>query len=73
MTILITNGALGSMGQAYQRISSLPGVSHVFTRSTSYDVIQVDVDYVGTAYDLAMEMEQAGITIKEMNSEYIKI
>ncbi|MBQ1509401.1 MAG: hypothetical protein IIZ54_00690, partial [Selenomonadaceae bacterium] len=62
-----------SMSQAYQRISSLPGVSHVFTRSTSYDVIQVDVDYVGTAYDLAMEMEQAGITIKEMNSEYIKI
>ena len=73
VTILITNGALGSMGQAYQRISSLPGVSHVFTRSTSYDVIQVDVDYVGTAYDLAMEMEQAGIAIKEMNSEYIKI
>jgi len=28
---------------------------------------------VGTAYDLAMEMEQAGIAIKEMNSEYIKI
>lgn len=73
VTILITNGALGSMSQAYQRISSLPGVSHVFTRSTSYDVIQVDVDYVGTAYDLAMEMEQAGIAIKEMNSEYIKI
>lgn len=73
VTILITDGALGSMSQAYQRISSLPGVSHVFTRSTSYDVIQVDVDYVGTAYDLAMEMEQAGIAIKEMNSEYIKI
>ena len=73
VTILITNGALGSMSQAYQRISSLPGVSHVFTRSTSYDVIQVDVDYVGTAHDLAMEMERAGIAIKEMNSEYIKI
>ena len=73
VTILITNGALGSMGQAYQRISSLPGVSHVFTRSTSHGVIQVDVDYVGTAHDLAIEMEQAGITIKEMNSEYIKI
>lgn len=73
VTILITDNALGSMSQAYMRISSLPGVSHVFTRSTSYDNIQVDVDYLGTAYDLAMEMERAGIAIKEMNSEYIKI
>lgn len=73
VTILITNNALGTMSQAYQRISQLPGVSHVFTRSTSYGTIQVDVDYMGTAYDLATEMEQAGITIKEMNSEYIKI
>ena len=73
VTILITNNALGTMSQAYQRISQLPGVSHVFTRSTSYGAIQVDVDYMGTAYDLATEMEQAGITIKEMNSEYIKI
>ncbi len=73
VTILITNNALGSMSQAYQRISALPGVSHVFTRSSGYGNIQVDVDYVGTAYDLAAEMERAGIPIKEMNSEYIKI
>ena len=73
VTIIITDNALGSMSQAYQRISSLPGVSHVFTRSTSYGNIQVDVDYVGTSYDLAMEMERSGISIKEMTSEYIKI
>lgn len=73
VTIIITGNALGSMSQTYQRISALPGVSHVFTRSTSYGNIQVDVDYMGTAYDLATEMERAGIAIKEMNSEYIKI
>lgn len=73
VTILITDNALGTMSQAYQRISQLPGVSHVFTRSTSHGVIHVDVDYLGTAYDLASEMERAGIPIKEMNSEYIKI
>ncbi len=73
VTIIITDNALGSMSQAYQRISSLPGVSHVFTRGTSYGNIQVDVDYVGTAYDLAAEIERSGISIKEMTSEYIKI
>ena len=73
VTVIITDNALGSMSQAYMRIASLPGVSHVFTRSTSHDNIQVDVDYLGTAYDLAVEMERAGIAIKEMNSEYIKI
>ena len=73
ITVLITGGALGMMSQAYQRLSELPGVSHVFTRSSSNGNIQVDVDYIGTAYDLAAVMESSGIVIKEMNSEYIKI
>ena len=73
VTILVTGGALGNMSQAYQRIADIPGVNHVFTRSSSYNTIQIDVDYDGTAYDLASEMERQGIRIKEMNSEYIKI
>ncbi len=73
VTLIITNGVLGSMSETYQRISSVPGVNHVFTRSASYGTIQVDVDYDGTAYDLASELERNGIVIKEMNSEYIKI
>ena len=73
VTVIITNGVLGSMSEAYQRISSIPGVNHVFTRSVSYGAIQVDVDYNGTAYDLAAELERTGVAIKEMNSEYIKI
>ena len=73
VTIIITDGVLGSMSEAYQRISAIPGVNHVFTRSASYGTIQVDVDYNGTAYDLASELERMGVGIKEMNSEYIKI
>lgn len=73
VTLIITNGALGSMSETYQRISAIPGVNHVFTRSASYGTIQVDVDYDGTAYDLASELERRGAVIKEMNSEYIKI
>ncbi len=71
--LIITNGVLGGMSETYQRISAIPGVNHVFTRSASYGTIQVDVDYDGTAYDLASELERNGIAIKEMNSEYIKI
>ncbi len=73
VTLIITDSALGSMSETYQRISAIPGVNHVFTRSASYGTIQVDVDYDGTAYDLASELERNGIMIKEMNSEYIKI
>lgn len=73
ITVIITHGALGTMSEATRRISNLPGVSHVFTRSTSYGNIEIDVDYYGTAYDLASEMEANGIAIKEMSSEYIKI
>ena len=73
ITVIVTNNRLGTMSEAYQRISSLGGVSHVFTRSSSYGNIIVDVDYYGTAYDLAAEMEQSGIAISEMTSEYIKI
>ncbi|MBR2214534.1 MAG: hypothetical protein IJ849_02105 [Selenomonadaceae bacterium] len=73
ITILVTGSALGSMSQAYQRLSAVPGVSHVFTRSQSGGNMQIDVDYLGTAYDLAAELERSGIAIKEMNSEYIKL
>jgi len=73
VTVLITNGRLGTMSQAYQWLSNLPGVHRVFTRSTSQGTIQVDVDYDGTAYDLASEIERNGISILEMNSEYVKI
>ncbi|MBQ8697528.1 MAG: hypothetical protein IJ521_00820, partial [Schwartzia sp.] len=73
VTILVTNNRLGSMSDAYARISSIPGVSGVYTRTKQAGVMQIDVDYNGTAYDLAQALERDGITIKEMTSEYIRI
>lgn len=73
VTVMVTNGALGSMSEAYNRISRISGVNGVYVRSSQYGNIQMDVDYYGTAYDLAQAMERDGITIREMNSEYIRI
>ncbi len=73
VTVLVTGGALGSMSEAYARISALPGVSGVYTRMKQSGVMQIDVDYYGTANDLAQAMERDGITIREMTSEYIRI
>ncbi len=73
VTILVTGNTLGSMGDAYERISSIPGVSGVYTRMKQGGVMQIDVDYNGTAYDLAQALEREGIPIREMTSEYIRI
>lgn len=73
VTILVTNGKLGSMSEAYGTISSIPGVSGVYTRVVQGSNMQIDVDYHGTAHDLAQALERNGIEISEMNSEYIKI
>ena len=73
VTILVTNNRLGSMSDAYAFISGIPGVSGVYTRTKQAGVMQIDVDYTGTAYDLAQALEREGIAIKEMTSEYIRI
>ena len=73
VTILVTGNRLGSMSDAYARISRIPGVSGVYTRTKQAGVMQIDVDYHGTAHDLAQALERDGITIREMTSEYIRI
>ena len=73
VTILVTGGVLGTMSEAYARISAIPGVSGVYTRVKQAGVMQIDVDYHGTAHDLAQALERDGITIREMTSEYIRI
>ena len=73
VTILVTNNRLGSMSDAYAFISNIPGVSGVYTRTKQAGVMQIDVDYHGTAYDLAQALEREGVTIREMTSEYIRI
>ena len=73
VTILVTGNRLGSMSDAFERISSIPGVSGVYTRMKQGGVMQIDVDYNGTAHDLAQALERDGIAIREMTSEYIRI
>ncbi|MBR5162653.1 MAG: hypothetical protein IKW79_01365 [Schwartzia sp.] len=73
VTILVTGGVLGTMSEAYARISAIPGVSGVYTRVKQAGVMQIDVDYHGTAHDLAQALERDCITIREMTSEYIRI
>ena len=73
VTILVTGNRLGSMSEAYARISAIPGVSGVYTRLKQAGVLQIDVDYHGTAHDLAQALERDGVTIREMTSEYIRI
>lgn len=73
VTILVTGNRLGSMSDAFERISSIPGVSGVYTRMKQGGIMQIDVDYNGTAHDLAQALERDGIAIREMTSEYIRI
>ncbi len=73
VTLLVTGGVLGTMSEAYARISAIPGVSGVYTRVKQAGVMQIDVDYHGTAHDLAQALERDGVTIREMTSEYIRI
>ncbi len=73
VTILVTNNVLGTMSEAFGWLSQLDGVNNVYVRGVQGDNMQVDVNYNGTAYDLAQALEREGITIREMNSEYIRI
>ena len=73
MTILVTGYLLGSMSDAFERISSIPFVSGGSPRMKQGGVMRIDGDYHGTAHDLAQALERDGIAIREMTSEYIRI
>ncbi len=73
VTILVTNGVLGTMSEAYGWLSRIDGVNNIYVRSVQGGNMQIDVNYNGTAYDMAQALEREGITIRELNSEYIRI
>lgn len=73
VTVIVTRGLFQTMGEAYERLRSLPGVSNVYVRRAVGGGLQADVDYDGTAYDLARAMECEGMAILEMSSEFIRI
>ena len=73
ISLVITGGALGDLNETYDKLAALPGVVNVYPRTRAFGNIEADVDFLGTAFDLAQTLEQAGIKVKEMGSEYILI
>jgi len=55
------------------KLKEIRGVRGVFMRSMNSESMEVDVNFDGTTPELAEELERAGITIIEFNSEYIRI
>lgn len=71
--VIITNHALGTLSEACQRLSEIPGVNNVFPRNSNMGNMELSVDYAGTAGDFMSELEHYGIRVTEMTSEFIKI
>ena len=69
----VTAGVLGNLGEAYDFLSRLPGVRQVYPRQQQGESQAFDVDYDGTAFDLARALEDAGIAVREMSAEYLRI
>ena len=55
------------------RIKNLPGINNSFTRSVNNGVAELDVNFDGTASELAEILKRNEFNIIEVNSEYIKI
>lgn len=73
VTLFVTGGALGRMGEAYDFLSRLPGVRQVYPRGQQGARQAFDVDYDGTSFDLARALEEAGIPVREMSADYLRI
>lgn len=69
----VTAGVLGNLGEAYDFLSRLSGVRQVYPRQQQGESQAFDVDYDGTAFDLARALEDAGIAVREMSAEYLRI
>ncbi len=73
VTLIVTQGKWGSVGEITNYLETVPGVNHAYVRAASFGNTTVDLDYNGTAYDLAAALEADGQKIQEMGSEYVKI
>lgn len=73
ITLLVTGGKLGNISELTSYLEGLPGVHNVFVRGSAWNNITVDVDFNGTAHDLAAVLEGQGMPVSEMGSEYVKI
>ncbi len=71
--LLITNNALGGLSDVYDRLTQLPGVINVYTRSSSFGNIEADIDFTGTAADFAQLLTYEKIPVRELSAEHIVI
>ena len=71
--LIVTQGKWGNITDITNYLEGVPGVNNVYVRGTSFGNTVVDVDFNGTAHDLAAALEGDGQKILEMGSEYVKI
>ena len=76
VTLLITretfNRLGGTLTAVREKICSLSGVNDAFVRKMTSS-LELDVDFDGTAADLAQLLESHAIKILELNAAYVKI
>lgn len=76
ITLLITKDTFEQLGGTLtgvrERIKSILGVNDAFARKLSTS-LELDVDFDGTAADLAQELEFFAIKILELGANYVKI
>lgn len=76
-TIIVTKPTMRTFGDDLDSISSqiksLQGVRNVFRRSLNSGVVQLDLNFDGTASELVDELEGNGFEVIEMTADYIKI
>ena len=77
ITIVVTDETMNRFDNDLDSISNhikeLQGVRKVFKRSVLNGVVQLDLNFDGTAAELATELRNNGFNVIEMASEYIKI
>lgn len=64
---------LGGTAAARERLAALPGVAHVYVRGITAGRLTADLDFDGTAADLAAALERAGYTVRSLSSEAIAL
>lgn len=73
LQLIVTGNQLGSIHEATAYLQELTGVSNVYVRDASFGNMTIDLDFLGTAHDFAILLENQHIKVLEMGSEYVKI
>ena len=77
ITVIVTKETMSrfedDLDSISNKIKSIQGVRKVFKRSVHNGVVQLDLNFDGTASELVAELENSDLNVIEMASEYIKI